>query len=421
MTAAEAEMAVGMERYASGGAPCHGRARSSEEDFVVEEQLSGIDVSRDERPGYFPLYRVQKRSMDTIHMAKDLSGALRSRVSYGGMKDKRAVAVQYVAPTSKRSLRPARVARDNYTADLVGYVSEPISRARVAGNRFTIVLRECCADVGSRIGEVMGLAGQRRIPNYYGMQRFGAQGAGTHMIGRALVNLDFEGAVRLLLEAPLPAESEAGAAARRAMEEGRYEEGIRLLPPGKDVERRVAVELVRHPGEWTRALRRVPINLRRLYIQAYQSYLFNRTLSRALAEGEDVSAVRQGDNWAEASADGLSTGAPRGVRDIPTERAVPMVQVVGYAFRDYGSRFDRCVRGVLESEGVKPGSFYVEEMQEVSAEGGFRRPHLAVMDPSWSVEGTTAVMKFTLGKGQYATVLMREVLKPRDPAAFGLA
>jgi tRNA pseudouridine13 synthase len=418
---AEAERAVGIDFYASRGAPCSGRAKSAAEDFAVEELLSGEQPELHERPDYFPLYRVEKRSMDTLHMARDLAEALRSKVSYGGLKDRKAVAVQYVTPTSRRSLRPVRVARENYTARLVGYVAEPMSRARVAGNRFTVVFRDCCQDVQRRIEEALLLGNLRRVPNYYGLQRFGASGARTHLVGKALVGRNFEGAVRVLLEAPPPSDPEAGRPAREAMAAGRYEEGIRLLPPGRDVEKVVAAELTRHPGDWVKALRRVPIRLRRLYVQAYQSYIFNRTLSGALADGEDISKVKAGDNWAEASPDGLVTSAPRGVRDAPTDRAVPMVQVVGYAFRDYGSRFDRYLREVLNSEGTSPGSFYVREMQEVSAEGGFRRPHLALRDATWSVAGATATMNFTLGKGQYATVLMREVIKPTDPWASGLA
>ena len=354
-------------------------------------------------------------------MVKDLAGELRCSVSYGGLKDKRALAVQYVTPTSRRSLRPVRVAKENYTAELVGYVAEPMSRARIAGNSFTVVLRDCCADVAARIEDVMRLSEQRKVPNYYGLQRFGTFGAGTHLIGKAIVRREFEEAVRLLLGAPFPGESDAGRAVREAMLAQRYDEGIRLLPAGKDVERLIAMELIQHPHEWVRALRRVPIKLRRLYVQAYQSYIFNRTLSRAIAGGEDISKMEPGDNWAEATPDGLLTSVPRGVRDVPTAGAVPMVQVVGYAFRDYASRFDRHIEVVLESEEVKPGSFYVKEMQEVSAEGGFRRPHLAVRDTSRNIDGQTATMKFTLGKGQYATVLIREILKSRDPVASGLA
>ena len=418
--AAEAERAVGIEFYASGGASCSGRAKSSADDFVVEERLADAPFAEDGRPDSYPLYRVQKRSIDTLHMAKDLARELRCDVSFGGLKDKRAVAVQYVTPTSRRSLRPVRVAKENYTAELVGYVAQPMSRARIAGNSFTVVLRDCCEDVGARVQEAVRLSELRRVPNYYGLQRFGTSGAGSHLIGKAIVKREFEEAVRLLLGAPFPGESEAGRTAREAMLTQRYDEGIRFMPAGRDVERLVAMELIQHPHEWVRALRRVPIKLRRLYVQAYQSYIFNLTLSRAIAEGEDISKMEPGDNWAEESLDGLLTSAPRGVRDIPAVRAVPMVQVVGYAFRNYGSRFDRCMGAVLESEGVEPGSFYVKEMQEVSAEGGFRRPHLAVRDASWNIEGQTATIRFTLGKGQYATILIREILKPRDPVASGL-
>jgi tRNA pseudouridine13 synthase len=414
-------MAVGIEFYASGGAPCSGRAKSSPEDFVVEEQLTESMVAGPERPDYFPLYRVEKRSIDTLHMAKDFAGELRGRVSYGGLKDKRARAVQYVTPTSRRGLRPIRITKEYYTAELVGYVPEPMSRARVAGNRFTVILRDCCAEVGLRVGEAISLAEERRVPNYYGLQRFGASGSGTHLVGKALVKQKFEEAVRLLLEAPASGGLGAGREASEAMAAEKYAEGISLLPPGRDVERLVASELVLHPGRWVGALRRIPIKLRRLYVQAYQSFVFNRTLSRAVAEGEDISKMQAGDNWADTSPDGLVTAPPRGVRDNPTPRAVPMVQVAGYAFRDYGSRFDRCLKEVLEAEEVEPASFYVKEMQEVSAEGGFRRPHLAVRDASWSVEERAATLNFTLGKGQYATVLLREILKPRDPAASGLA
>jgi tRNA pseudouridine13 synthase len=170
-----------------------------------------------------------------------------------------------------------------------------------------------------------------------------------------------------------------------------------------------------------RALRAVPLKVRRLYVQAYQSAIFNRTISAAVAAEEDISTYRTGDNWAEVSADGLVTSRVMGVKDHAARTAVPMVQVVGYAFRDYGSRFDRYVKDAMKEEGVSPGQFYIREMQEVSSEGGFRRPHMAVRDLSWEVEGDTARLRFTLGRGQYATVLLREIIKPGDPVAAGLS
>jgi tRNA pseudouridine13 synthase len=160
--------------------------------------------------------------------------------------------------------------------------------------------------------------------------------------------------------------------------------------------------------------------LRRLYVEAYQSSIFNETMSEVLAREEDIAKPRPGDNWAEVSEDGLLTSEVHGVKEAPSLLAVPMVQLVGYAHRDYGSRFDDCISMVLDKNEVSAKDFYLKEMQEVSAEGGFRRPHVAISDESWAVEEGTAFLKFTLSKGQYATIVLREIIKPYDPTSAGL-
>jgi len=416
--ASELDRELGIGWYATDGAPCTGRARSFPEDFRVEERLLNLETSKEDLPGYLPLYRVEKRSVDTMHMSRALASALKSRVSYAGLKDKRAYAVQYVTPTSSRAARPPDVTGQGYSATLVGFVRRPLSRSVLAGNRFGIRLRGCCPDIGSRIEEAINLGGSRLVPNFYGLQRFGTSGAGSHRIGRSLVKGDFEGAVKSLLE---PTADPVDRPAAEAFGRGDYEEGARLLAHGRDVERLAARELGQHPGQWTRALRSIPVTLRRLYVHAYQSLIFNRTLSSALEAGVDISRYVPGDNWAATSEGGLVTLAPRGVKDVPTGVAVPMVQIVGYAFRNYGSRFDSIIEDELKKEGVTPGQFYVKDMQEVSSEGTFRRPHLALQDPSWSVEDGDAKLEFTLGKGQYATILLREIVKPQDPRAAGFA
>ena len=413
------EEGVGIGCYASSGPSCAARAKSYPEDFRVEERLLTLDVSEEELPGYFPLYRVEKRSVDTMHMSKELAVVLKSRVSYAGLKDKRAVAVQYLTPTSIRGERPKEVQGEGFAATRVGFVRHPLSRSSVAGNTFEITLRECCPDIGARVAEVIRLGEAKRLPNFYGLQRFGVSGAGSHRIGKAIVRAEFEEAVSLLLEPE--GETEAARALKDALAKGDYEGMARLLPPGRDVERLVARELARHGGEWVKALRAIPVRLRRLYVHAYQSSIFNKTLTRAIVMGEDISLYERGDNWAETSEGGLLTLAPRGVRDSPSAGAVPLIQMVGYAYRNYGSRFDRIIEEVLGQEEVFPGQFYVKKMQEVSSEGGFRRPHLVVQAPSWETEDRKAHIRFTLAKGQYATILLREIVKPGDPAAAGLA
>jgi tRNA pseudouridine13 synthase len=55
-------------------------------------------------------------------------------------------------------------------------------------------------------------------------------------------------------------------------------------------------------------------------------------------------------------------------------------------------------------------------MQELSVEGGFRQLPLLVNDFSYS-DGL--VVKFKLPVGAYATILLRELMKPDDPIKSG--
>ncbi|MBI3840459.1 MAG: tRNA pseudouridine(13) synthase TruD [Thaumarchaeota archaeon] len=414
----DADREVGMEAYSSKGPPCAARMKAFDEDFRVEEFISADGMTAEPREGYLPLYRVEKRSIDTMHLERELSVALKSRVSFGGLKDKRAVAVQYATPTSRNSGRPDSVSGERWTAKVVGFVPSPISRSSVAGNRFQLVLRDCCAEIEERFAEAFELSSKGLMPNFYGMQRFGV-GAGTHRVGRAMIRRDYAGAVRVMLCEPRARDGAERLAAREAMAAGKYEEGARLLPQGQDTERRVAFRLASKPEDWVGALRAIPVRLRRLYAQAYQSYLFNRTLSEALRAELDISQFEKGDNWCEVGDDGLVLSRVRGVRDGATGNALPMVQLAGFAYRNYGSRFDRCLEKVLAEEGVSAKDFYLEEMQEVSFEGGFRIPHMLVRDQSVETSGDMASANFVLARGQYATVLLREVIKPRDPIGVG--
>ena len=289
----------------------------------------------------------------------------------------------------------------------------------IAGNRFTITLRECCPTAGEAISGTVEACTAGRVPNYYGLQRFGTRGVRTNRVGRALILAEFEEAVNIMLREERRGDDEGSTSARKLFAEGRYQEGLRLLAPGQDIERIVARSLAAKPGDHIGAIRSIPIALRRFYAQAFQSYIFNRTLSLAMRNGLDISKAENGDNWGEASADGLGLRKVHGVREPFSGAPIPLVQLVGYAYRNYGSRFDACTEEVLRSEGVSARDFYVDEMQEISLEGGFRRAHLTARAASFELEGGGATLHFELPRGEYATVLLREVIKPEDPAAAG--
>ena len=120
--AAEVEREVGILSYTTLGEPCRARVKSTPEDFVVEELIAISGLTAAEASGYYPLYRIEKSRIDTLHMAEELSAALKSKVSYAGLKDKNASAVQYATPTSLRGLRPSTIERERFTAKVGGFV-----------------------------------------------------------------------------------------------------------------------------------------------------------------------------------------------------------------------------------------------------------------------------------------------------------
>lgn len=416
-----ADRLVGMECYACAGEPCEARAKTLDGDFKVEEYLAVPELEKEDRSELFPVYRVDKRSIDTMHVQREMETVLKSRVSFGGLKDKRASAVQYMTPTSTRSKRPDSVVRERFTAKLIGFAPRPLSSMSVAGNRFEVVLRECCSEVGERAREAFALCGERKVPNYYGHQRFGSNDIGTHILGKKIVQRMFRETVEFLLLKSRRSDDESTATAREEMAKGNFEKGSKMLSPNQDIERMVARKLAERPGDWGAALRAVPIRLRRLYVQAFQSFLFNRTVSLAMSKGLDISRYQNGDNWAQVEGDGLMLSKTHGVKEAASPGVIPMVQLPGFAYRNYGSRFDACVDEVMAEEEIKARDFYVKEMQEVSAEGGFRVPNILAINASSEFNEQTALLRFTLARGQYATVLLREIAKPDDPTRCGFA
>lgn len=172
-----------------------------------------------------------------------------------------------------------------------------------------------------------------------------------------------------------------------------------------DLERTILEQMISH-GDPKLALHHLPIGIRRLYIEAYQSFLFNRTLSEAYQYGEDLFAPQQGDVCFDKSA---KLGKYQ--MDDSQKLAIPMV---GYSYFKK-TRFDYHISKILEQEQIKPSDFYLKETQELSNEGGFRSAKIECSDFMINSD----VASFSLQRGSFATMVMREIIKPQNPLEAG--
>ena len=467
-TVPEIDRTIGIGVYAT-PFPGLGRGygiRAAPDDFVVSEILSpaalrmicdhgaggngsnngNADADASAKGTGYAVYVLRKRGIDTAHALGAIRKMTGAKLKPLGLKDASAATMQYVCSTGAAGRRLRDISASRFGLAFAGYAKRPLTKKQMLGNRFRIRISGGWRDPGS--GSNGGDATEAAtapdpsgfvtyadsVPNFYGYQRFGSGRPVTHMVGRALTMGDYDEAVRLILEYASPYDTRERREVRENLADpALYAQSARRLPPGMDTEKTVLEELARH-GDPLRALRAVPLLLRRLYVSAYQSYVFNRTLSAAIAAGEslldpkpgDVCFDRHGDlhkyDGTASAAATAGSGGENG-REVDAHGGLVRVRsdavaipIVGYSYYSK-TRFAPYVSDVLVDEGVKPRAFFLNTMQEASGEGGFRDAVLQCSGYAWHDDAKT--VEFSLARGSFATMLLRELIKPPNPISAG--
>jgi tRNA pseudouridine13 synthase len=393
-----------------------GSIKQDSASFRVSELVdeSSLGVSKEFGGAHrYPLYLLEKEGVDSNHALFEIERAHRVHLRVMGIKDAKAVTSQY-AGAERAWPNPPKELRTKHTKlALQGFTRRPLGRELLAGNEFSIIIQNPLRD------DISGFESQiKKIANFYGLQRFGSERLVTHLVGRAIVKRDFAKAVELLLSYTTEYDTDSSREIRRrCLDPSGYRQALKEIPRGMDIERELLSALLAGK-EPVAALRAVPIQIRRLFVQAYQAYIFNRCVSRAIEQGEDVTTPRQGDLCFEM--EGPFTFGRVKKYDLSSGvQLVPAVRMAGYMFQQPGKgRFEEITKDLLsQEEGVAAKDFYVKEMQELSQQGGFRQAPLWCRGFAWKKNPLT--VSFRLPKGSYATTLLRELIKPENPIKAG--
>lgn len=260
------------------------KLRRLPEDFRVEELTSATADG-----GPFALYRLSKRSLTTMEAIDRLAVTLRvpkSRVAYGGLKDKHAVTSQYV--TVERGPR-GNHGTDWWSLEYLGQRSRPFHAHDIAANRFELVLRDMAESEISAAKVALGEVERSGLPNYFDDQRFGSLGQTGEFIGAAWCRGDYERAVWLALADPVADDRADEREQKRLLRDlwGQWAEAKEKL--ARSPRRSIVTFLVDHPTDFKRALALIRVDLRGLYLSAFQSAIWNRTAAK-LIDAEAKSA-----------------------------------------------------------------------------------------------------------------------------------
>ncbi len=376
------------------------------EDFQVEElplyPCSGV--------GEHLYLWIEKVGISTRELLTQLAKGLQLKereLGYAGLKDARARTRQMISIPARcenrldrLELRKARIlSRQRH--------GNKLRLGHLAGNRFTIRLRQVHPQAAGRAEALLQMLQERGVPNRFGEQRYGVLGNSAEL-GLLLLRRNSPDFCRELLGDPEQIRNPAWQAAARAYRAGDLPLCLEQLPPRMRDERRLVRQL--HDGQPAdRAVLSLPRNLLRLFLSAAQAQLFDQLLEQRLP---DLDLLQDGD-IAVKHANGACFRVTSAALEQPRAAAFeisPSAPLYGYKVLLAEGQSGRQESSLLEQAGLRLESWKLADGLSMPGE---RRPLRVPLAEAQILENRdeSLLLSFCLPKGSYATSVLQEMIK----------
>jgi len=432
----EFEKRIGIWFYATQSEGIGGTIKTIPADFSVREVTNRTEGDE----GKYLIAELTKQNWDTHSVVREISNRLRvsrNRIGFAGTKDKFAVTTQKISIWDTDESELERVNIGDVSLKIVGRSNKAVSLGNLYGNEFEIVIRnvegrkeEIKEKIRAITTEIESAGG---IPNFFGVQRFGMNRPITHVVGEHLIQGNIKEAVLSYISDIFPDESEEAKEARSLCKNGDLKECLKQMPLFLRYERSMLNELVKSgageigEAQYLSAFSVLPKNLQKLFVHAYQAYLFNLILSHRMQQNLPLNEAVVGDvvcfhnelGFADPDrVEKVSEDKLEGInRLIKRGRAFVTAPIFGSETEFGDGAVGEIERKVFEDEKVELNNFYIEKIPEIRSKGT-RRPVLVpvklnaeISDDELNPERCKATLQFFLPKGSYATVLLREYTK----------
>ncbi len=447
---------MGIEVYATRSLGIGGAIRRFVEDFVVEEVLVNGSKAQvypvkdygeieDIKKERYLLCVLIKRNWDTFRAIREIANQLNinsGRVQIAGIKDAKAVTAQHITIEDVTPKEVKKIKVSDIEVRPLEYFRSKLSSYFLLGNNFHVTIRavnHSKTTIKKRLAETLKeLKTIGGVPNFFGHQRFGTTRPITHLVGKAIVQGNFKKAAMLFLAKPSPFEHPESREAREQLHSTQdFEKALKIFPKQLHYERLMLKHLAKKPKDFVGAFRRLPPKLRQLFPQAYQAYLFNKFLSRRIACGLPLNRVEAGDYIVNVERSGLPMIKMYNIvsaqklgefnQAVKKGRMRLALPIIGFKQSTSQGVQGEIEKEILEEEGITPEQFKVSLMPEISAKGELRTALTELRDYSLCEIGRDTAnplkylvrVRFTLYRGSYATVFLREIMKPRNPIKAG--
>ena len=375
------------------------------EDFVVRE-MTEFPVPG----GPHSTYLLEKSGLGTPEAIQEIIkcwNLSRSQIGYGGLKDRHAVTSQTI--TIYRG--PQRdIEQRSFTLTYIGQAPREFGAKDIQSNAFEITLRGLRSDKVDAIQQACSTLATG-IPNYFDDQRFGSLGISRQFVAQPWCLGDYERALFLMIAEEnshdRPREREQKEILRKLW--GDWIECKRVLD--RSHRRSIVTYLCDHPTDFRRALALVRIDLRSIYVAAFQSQLWNQVVAQwwrnQVPDDKLLKVQGAGSELifpASMNAD-LAAKARRLQIPLPSARQ-----------KDWEPEIGSLLDTVLTQHGMQRHEIRLKYPRDTFFSKGVRDVMLLPKSLKWhqgidEVVGRDDVFKlkldFSLLRGQYATMLIK--------------
>lgn len=258
---------------------------------------------------------------------------------------------------------------------------------------------------------VLDVLERRGVPNWFGAQRFGARGD-TADLGRALASGDAKRFLDIFLGGALESDPPDCRAAREAFAAGDLENALARWPRRSRDERAALSVLLRGKSPEA-AIGVVDKRMKKLYVSAFQSLLFNAVLAKRL---DAIDRVFAGDIAQKTDTGGIFLVEDAGVEQLRCDAFE--ISATGPIFGEHCDLAQgepgRVESEVMDAAGI-PGGTMKRASGAGKLPGGRRALRFRVenvfLGEGGDEHGPYVELKFDAPSGAYATVVLAEVMK----------
>lgn len=402
-----------------------GQIKQRPEDFLVEEQ----PLYQPTGAGEHLYVYIEKKLRSTSEVIRHLSKTFRVKkdeIGYAGLKDKHAVTRQlFSVRLPGRDDEQAcleRVDTSHIKLLWADRHENKLRRGHLAGNRFVIKIRGVDPAGVVRAKAVLDRLVQTGVANFVGQQRFGYRGV-NHTLGKLMLHNRWREMLDLMLGHPLDADHAATRMARQAYERGDYAAALELLPRNLRQDRQ-ALDALRQGKSAREAVMTIDRQHRHFLISAVQSAIFNRVLNQRIrgdARSPGIGRLIAGDlAWKHENRSVFSVDQAVAEQENGPAGRVGRLEVSpsgpmwGVGMLQAGGQPGQWERQALADEGLTESD--LQGGRHDKAVGSRRPMRVALREPELSSgvdeHGAYIGLSFGLPRGSFATVVLREVMKP---------